>query len=67
MNIKRNYMHINIWIYTYVSSKDEMGDGITNAMDMILGKLQEMVRDRKAWLLQSMELQRVGYNWVTEQ
>ena len=24
-------------------------DGITNAMDMNLGKLQEMVRDRKAW------------------
>ena len=24
-------------------------DGITDAMDMILGKLQEMVRDREAW------------------
>ena len=24
-------------------------DGITNAMDMNLGKLQEMVRDWKAW------------------
>ena len=24
-------------------------DGITNAMNMNLGKLQEMVRDRKAW------------------
>ena len=24
-------------------------DGITNAMDMNLGKLQETVRDREAW------------------
>ena len=24
-------------------------DGITDAMDMNLGKLQEIVRDRKAW------------------
>ena len=30
-------------------------DGITDAMDMNLGKLQEMVRDRKPGVLQSME------------
>ena len=24
-------------------------DGVTDAMDMNLGKLQEMVRDREAW------------------
>ena len=24
-------------------------DGITNAMDMNLGKLEEMVRDREVW------------------
>jgi len=28
-------------------------DGITNSMDMNLGKLQEMVRDRKSGMLQS--------------
>ena len=32
-------------------------DSITNAMDMNLGKLQEMVRDREAW-----GSQRVGHN-----
>ena len=29
-------------------------DGITNSMDMNLGKLQEMVRDRRPDVLQSM-------------
>ena len=42
-------------------------DGITDAMDMNWGKLQEMVRDRRPDMLQSMELQRVRYDWVTEQ
>ena len=28
---------------------DEWLDSITDAMNMNLGKLQEMVRDRKAW------------------
>ena len=31
-------------------------DGITDAMGMNLGKLQEMVRDRETWRAQSMEL-----------
>ena len=42
-------------------------DGITDSMDMNLGKLQEMVRDGVPGVLQSMGLQRVGQNWLTEQ
>ena len=34
-------------------------DGITSLMDMSLSKLWEMVKDREAWVLQSMGLQRV--------
>ena len=41
--------------------------GITDAVDMNLGKFWEMVRDREARHLQSMGLQRVGHNWVTKQ
>ena len=36
-------------------------------MDLSLSKLQEMVKDRGADVLQSMGSQRVGHNWVTEQ
>ena len=39
-------------------------DGITDSMRMNLSKLQELVMGRE---LQSMGLQRVGHNWVTEQ
>ena len=35
-------------------------DGITDSMDMSLSKLQEMVKDKKACVLQSMEAQRIG-------
>ena len=37
-------------------------DGITDSMDMSLGRLQELVMDRKAGVLQSMGSQRVGHN-----
>ena len=38
-------------------------DGISDAMNMNLGKLQEMVRDReRPDMLQSMGSQRVGHN-----
>ena len=40
-------------------------DDITDSIDMILGKLQEMVRDRDP--LQSKGSQRVRHDLVTEQ
>ena len=42
-------------------------DGITDAMDMNLGKLQEMVRTGKPGMLQSMESRGVRHNLPTEQ
>ena len=42
-------------------------DSITDLMDMSLSKLQEMVKDRKPGVLQSMGSQRVRHDWATEQ
>ena len=37
-------------------------DGITDVLDMSLSKLQELVMDREAGVLQSMVSQRVGHD-----
>ena len=42
-------------------------DNITNLTDVNLSKLQEIVEDREAGVLQSMGSQRVRYDGATEQ
>ena len=42
-------------------------DGIVDSVDMIMRKLWEIVKDKEAGMLQSMGLQRVRHDWVTEQ
>ena len=41
-------------------------DGITNEMDMNLGKPQEMGGTERSGMLQYMGSQRVGHDWVNE-
>ena len=41
-------------------------DGITDSIDMNLSKLQDKMKDREAWVLQSMGSQRIGHNSLTE-
>ena len=41
-------------------------DGITDPMDMSLSKLQELVKDKKPGVLQSVGSQRVGHDWASE-
>ena len=42
-------------------------DGITDAVNMNLGKLQEMVRDREAWRAAVHGVSKVRHDWVSEQ
>ena len=42
-------------------------DGIIDSMDMCLSKLQEIGKDRKPGMMQSMGSQRDGDDWATEQ
>ena len=50
-----------------LSQKMKWLKGITNTMDMNFGTLQGMMKDREAWRVASVGLQRVGNDWVTEQ
>ena len=40
---------------------------IPDSVDMSLSKFREMVKDKEAWMLQSMGSQRVGHDLATEQ
>ena len=42
-------------------------EDVTDSVDMNLGKFWEMVGTEKSRMLQSVRLQRVGHDWVTEQ
>ena len=41
-------------------------DGISDSIDMSLSKVQQMVKDREAYVLQTVLSQRVRHDWATE-
>ena len=43
-----------------------MVDGITDSMDMSLGKFQELVVDREFWRAAVHGVTQFRYDWVTE-
>ena len=49
------------------AAEDEMVDGITDSLDMNLGKFWELVRDSEPWHAAVHGSQRVKYDWLTEQ
>ena len=60
MQLARCFLFAKTDIYRHIPTH------MSDAMDMNLGRLQEMVRDRRPGMLQSMGSQRVGHDWLTE-